>query len=172
MFNFYNLHASEWAICQIADNCNVNKKVAKLLGIVHVGCNNHKLNSEVQYMMENNKELLRAVNEIHKTKLEFKMKLRNRSALRNLTSLNPILYNKTSWNGKYLVLRRFLELTERMIQVADASDIDDFLKRSNTFRGTVLKYVEQMKEICDMTSELQKKETTFIRLPNCIGCSA
>ena len=99
MFDFYNLHASEWAVCQIADYCNVNKKVAKLFGIAHFGCTKHKLNSEVQYMMENNQELSHVINEVHKTMLEFKKKLRNRSALRNLTSINPIL------NKKYQVER-------------------------------------------------------------------
>ena len=45
--NLYDTDIEEWSVCQTADNATVNKKVARLLGIPHIPCNNHLFNSEV-----------------------------------------------------------------------------------------------------------------------------
>lgn len=146
IFKYYNLDVTRWAVCQDSDNCRTNKK--RMLGIPHVGCNNHKLNSEVEKMVDTTSELAAALTDVHITMLEFKTKLRNRAALRNITGLNPVLYNRTRWNGKLFVLKRFLDLRDHMIQVAaSTSDVQTIIRRSPTFRATVEKFVQQLKEI-------------------------
>lgn len=37
VFEFYVCNVYEWVLCSIADNCNVSKKLAKLLNVPHVG---------------------------------------------------------------------------------------------------------------------------------------
>ncbi len=51
VFHFYGQNVHEWALCQMADNRNTNKRIADLMNIPHVGCNNHKLNLEVKKMI-------------------------------------------------------------------------------------------------------------------------
>ena len=50
-FSQYGIDLKEWAVAETSDNCSVNCKVAKLLGVPHVACHNHLLNSEVQNMV-------------------------------------------------------------------------------------------------------------------------
>ena len=52
VFRFYGLDVEQWAVCQTADNCSVNLKVADLLKIPHVACKNHILNLEVNEMVK------------------------------------------------------------------------------------------------------------------------
>ena len=52
IFRYYGLDVEEWAVCQMANNCSVNLKVADLLGIPHVACKNHLLNLEVNEMVK------------------------------------------------------------------------------------------------------------------------
>ena len=54
IFRYYGLDVEEWAVCQTADNCSVNLKVADLLGIPLVACKNHLLNLEVNEMVKQN----------------------------------------------------------------------------------------------------------------------
>ena len=57
-FELYgDFNIDKWIICQTADNTSVNKKTAELLGIVHVPCKNHVLNSEVYLMTSSSSEL-------------------------------------------------------------------------------------------------------------------
>jgi hypothetical protein len=49
---FYGLEL-QWVKASIADNTSTNLKVARLIGCPHVGCNNHKLNSDVELMVAN-----------------------------------------------------------------------------------------------------------------------
>ena len=38
---YYDIALSDWAKAAIADNTTTNRKACRLLGIPHVGCNNH-----------------------------------------------------------------------------------------------------------------------------------
>ena len=57
VFRYYGLNVEDWAVCQTADNCSVNRKVAELLGIPHVSCKNHMLNLEVNKMVKQTRDL-------------------------------------------------------------------------------------------------------------------
>lgn len=159
--NFYGLDVCKWAVCQVADNCSTNKKVAQLLKIPHVGCNNHKLNNEVERMVRSNEDLSTTIDDVRATMFDFKTKLRCRAALRNLTTLNPIIYNRTRWSGKYHTLRRFLQLREIMIEAANSSEVPIRIKRSQAFKLKVEKYVKQLREINVVTVELQKRNLSL-----------
>eukprot|EP00171_Calliarthron_tuberculosum_P008450 IDg8450t1 len=52
----------------IADNCSVNKLVADLLEVPHIGCASHKLHLEVRRMIERDRTLEQAIDSIHDSK--------------------------------------------------------------------------------------------------------
>lgn len=64
---FYDVDIRDWAICQTADDVAVNKKIARILGIPHIGCKNYLLALQVSKMVNNNPELQSAIQSVHKT---------------------------------------------------------------------------------------------------------
>lgn len=55
VFKYYHISIHNWAVCQIADSCNINKSIAFKMKVPHVGCLSHihvldvnlMLNSEI-----------------------------------------------------------------------------------------------------------------------------
>lgn len=109
-FSYFNQDVYKWALCSIADNCAVNKVLARKLGVPHVRCMSHKLNLEVKQMMVVDSTLQRTVDSIHTTMTNCKRRLANRAMLRNLTHLNPITPNATQWSGMSHMLTRFVRI--------------------------------------------------------------
>eukprot|EP00171_Calliarthron_tuberculosum_P003774 IDg3774t1 len=95
IFAFYDQDVYNWVLCSIADNAPVNKRLASLLGVPHVGCMSHKLNLEVKKMVKNDKDLATTVESIHETMSNCRRRLTNRAMLRNLTELSPLIPNET-----------------------------------------------------------------------------
>jgi len=80
-------------VSQTADKCNVNKSVAGLPGLPHVGCKNHLLNLDVNQMVKSTQELNRTLTSVHETMTQCKKRLKNAALLRNLVDLKPIIHN-------------------------------------------------------------------------------
>ncbi len=51
--NYYNMDTAKWITNQTADSASVNLKLAKLMNIPHVDCENHLLNNEVILWLAN-----------------------------------------------------------------------------------------------------------------------
>jgi hypothetical protein len=51
--NYYDMDTSKWITNQTADSASVNLKLAKLMKIPHVNCENHLLNNEVKLWLAN-----------------------------------------------------------------------------------------------------------------------
>ena len=115
---YYGVQVEDWAVCQIVDNCTLNKKVSKLLGIPMVGCHSHRLHLAARTMCEDDTIMASLLSSIGDTMRDCKGKLRNRAILRNLSALSPILPNETRWYGMYRMLRRFNQLRNTIIQVS------------------------------------------------------
>ena len=64
IFRYCGVDVENWEVCQTADNCSVNLKVAELLKIPHMACKNHILNLEVNEMVKNSTDLERTINPI------------------------------------------------------------------------------------------------------------
>lgn len=47
IFFYYTLSLNDRVLCSTADKCGVNKRIAKILGVLHMRCMSHKLNLEV-----------------------------------------------------------------------------------------------------------------------------
>jgi len=161
IFHIYGINFHEWMLCFIADNAPVNKRIAKLIEVPHVGCLSHKLNLEVNLMVENDKSLSNSISSIATTMKNCKTRIKCRAMLRNLTHLSPLLYNKTRWSGKYAILVRFLEIREELIKVADTDGAAVTVNRSENFKKRTEKYANMLREINCATTELQKRNLSF-----------
>lgn len=132
--NIYNIDMHEWALCSIVDNCRLNKKIARLLGISHVGCLNHKLNLGVKAMIASDFMLSPIIDSIHSTMLNCLQKLKNRAMLRNLTEISPIIHNKTRWSSKYSMLKHFNRIRHhfrRVLYLKFTAVLHSRIKQSN-----------------------------------------
>ena len=161
VFRYYGLNVEEWAVCQTADNCSVNLKVAEMLGIPHVACKNHLLNLEVNWMVKQTRDLEQTLNSVHETMGQCKKKLKNAALLRNLVSLVPILHNKTRWSGKLYMLERFLKIRDDLITVAEDENSDLQLNRTVPFKNKVSRYCEYMRQINFSTKYMQTRKVTL-----------
>lgn len=138
----------------MADRSSANKHMARILNIPHVACLNHHLNFQVNDLVSDDAELLFWLTRVEETMNCFRSKLTNRALLLNLTSLNPLLFNKTRWFGKYIVLHRFQLLHEKMMSESDSSRNNISIVCTECFRNTVRKYVKQLEEIQPVTTYL------------------
>eukprot|EP00171_Calliarthron_tuberculosum_P002931 IDg2931t1 len=161
IFKFYSQDVYKWTTCSIADNCAVNKRLAFLLNVPHVGCMSHKLNSEVKEMVQRDASLARTIDSIHETMTNCKRRLKNRAMLRNLTHLAPVTYNETRWSGIKQMLNRFVEIRQDLIAVADMDDATVSIDRGPRFEVRVKKYSKMLTEIDTVTLELQKRGATL-----------
>jgi hypothetical protein len=119
MFQYYGKVLENWAVCSIADNAAVCKKLARLIGIPHVGCANHKLNLEVQTMFrDESDDLFRVLESVHATMIACKTKLVNRAVLRQVTHLEPKINNKTRWSSKRAMLDRFCIIHGEIVEAS------------------------------------------------------
>jgi hypothetical protein len=118
------LTLGNWAKASIANNTSTNCKVASLLDLPHIGCNNHKLNLDVEEWMKTDLNLKNAISGVATTMKEARMSLKNAAILSELTPLKPILYNKPHWSGKFQVLDRFLRIRPALIEAANHEDAD------------------------------------------------
>jgi hypothetical protein len=124
---YYGLD-TDWIVCLIGDNCSVNLKLADDLGVPIVGCDNHKLNLEVQALLADpthGVQISRIIGLAHDAMKAAKTKNTIAAALRNLTSLMPVMYSKTRWNGKVALLQRYERIKEAMAQVPGIVVLDD-----------------------------------------------
>ena len=161
VFRYYGVDVEDWAVCQTADNCSVNLKVAELLKIPHVACKNHILNLEVNEMVKNSRDLEGTINTIHETMSQCKKKLKNAALLRNLVNLVPVLHNKTRWSGKLYMMERFLRIRDDLAAVAEDDNSDLQMNRTVQFKNKVTRYCAYMKQINYSTKYMQTRKVTL-----------
>ena len=161
VFRYYGIDVEDWAVCQTADNCSVNLKVADLLGISHVACKNHLLNLEVNEMVKQHRDLEGTLNTIHETMSQCKKKLKNAALLRNLVNLVPVLHNKTRWSGKLYMMERFLRIRDELIAVAENENSDLQINSTAQFRNKVTRYCGHMEQINYSTKYMQTRKLTL-----------
>ena len=75
------------------DNASTNLRIAKLARIPHVGYNSHKLNLEVNAMVDTHPDLRNTIESVCNTMTSARSKLKNSAILRNITDLRPKLDN-------------------------------------------------------------------------------
>ena len=161
IFSLFGIDCSKWILCQVADNCNLNRAVSSQLRIPHVGCSNHKLNLEVERMVDNDSTLKDCIDSVHRTMTDCRSKLRNRAMLRNLTTLSPIVENKTRWSGKYMMITRFCRIYDSLRTVAENEQSTVAMNLSSGFKNTASRLSKQLGEIDLVTKYLQKEHISL-----------
>ena len=79
--------------------------------------------------------------------------------LRNLTPLSPISPNAMRWSGLCRMLKRFLEIRDELLIVADQDAATIMIERRTTFVHKTKKYSAMLAEIDFVTLEMQKRGT-------------
>lgn len=99
----------ENVVCFLGDNCNLNKKLAKIAKKPLVGCAAHRLNLEVEHWLEDedNATVRRALEKVNSVFAKARTSSVRRSVRNSGNLLQPILYNKTRWFSKIGTLKRF-----------------------------------------------------------------
>eukprot|EP00924_Labyrinthula_sp_SR-Ha-C_P005536 snap_masked-scaffold_68-processed-gene-0.86-mRNA-1 protein AED:0.41 eAED:0.41 QI:0/-1/0/1/-1/1/1/0/347 len=103
----------------VADNTNTNKKVCRDLGTQFVGCLNHRLALGVKAFIKSETPLSEALDKVQLLFRKIKKSKKLTAALRNLTNKVVILPNVTRWSGKFLMMKRYLEIWMFCAQLED-----------------------------------------------------
>lgn len=159
--DIFKIDSVEWIICQIADNTNLNPCIADWLHIPHIGCASHKLNLQVEAMVESDKDLESCLKSVHDTMMDVRGGLRNRAMLRNLTALCPIVDSKTRWSGKCNMLQRFCRVYDDLKAVAKHESSSIVMDLTTAFKANVTRFSEQLAEINFVTKLLQTKNLSL-----------
>jgi hypothetical protein len=123
--NFYGIeHPKKWITNQTADSASVNLKLAKLLGVPHINCENHLLNNELKLWMKDttidDNDIATVKRNfgpgtvckiIHKTMVDLKTN-KNRAILRQSTDLAPTICNETRWASGYNMMNKWHKIED------------------------------------------------------------
>ena len=161
VFDLFHQDVHRWAVCLISDNCSVNLKISRLMELPHVGCLNHKLQLDIQDMIDSDSRLSHTINSIHQTMQKCKSSLKNRATLRKITDLSPIVHNQTRWTSKFAMIQRFNRIRNDLIQAASEENTSISLNTSEIFKEQSIHYGKMLSLFNIATVELQKKKATL-----------
>eukprot|EP00924_Labyrinthula_sp_SR-Ha-C_P016103 augustus_masked-scaffold_4-processed-gene-19.17-mRNA-1 protein AED:0.26 eAED:0.28 QI:0/-1/0/1/-1/1/1/0/578 len=103
----------------VADNTNTNKKVCRDLGTQFVGCLSHRVALGVRAYIRSQPELSEALDKVQLLFRKIKKSKKLTAALRKYTDKVVILPNVTRWSGKFLMMKRYLEIWMFCAQIKD-----------------------------------------------------
>ncbi|KAG2829762.1 hypothetical protein PC113_g3775 [Phytophthora cactorum] len=92
----------------VGDNCAVNMRLARLMGVPLVGCASHLLNLAVRTLLDPHEKELEQVQSLIKRLRALTLATK----LRLKTPLRPKLRQQTQWGSTYAILARYFELRE------------------------------------------------------------
>ena len=98
-FEHLGIKFDYWTLCQIADNCSTNRKLAKLLAIYQVGCNNHKFQLDLQDMVKSDDELRVYLDYVKEIVDLTRYSLKNSATVRCFTDVKMGKPSKVRWSG-------------------------------------------------------------------------
>ena len=172
LHNFYGILVS-WITNQTADSASVNTKLAKLLGIPHVNCENHLLNNEVKRWQvgstaDDINPLARSfqagsvIKMIHQTMVSCKTN-KNCASLRNTgTMLAPTLACDTRWSSSCNMMRKYEKLNECIVSASLEENSDIVLPpTSHAFTKAVKKTTLMLNDINNVALKMQGRMATL-----------
>jgi len=153
----YGVTLGNWAKAAIAKNTTTNKKNCRILALPHVGCNNYKLNLDMESWVSVDVELKQTLESITSTMKSAKnSSLKNAAILSLLIDLKPVLYNKTRWSEKFNTFDRFIKIRTDLIAAAAGNESEMEVEDGLNFLCTCEKYHRIMKRMNDITIGMQK----------------
>eukprot|EP00924_Labyrinthula_sp_SR-Ha-C_P001290 snap_masked-scaffold_7-processed-gene-19.5-mRNA-1 protein AED:1.00 eAED:1.00 QI:0/-1/0/0/-1/1/1/0/136 len=103
----------------VADNTNTNKRVWKYIETQFVRCISHHVALGVIACIKSNEELAESLDKVQLLFRKVKKSKKLTAALSELTKKVAILSNVTRWSGKFLMMKRYLEIWMFCAQLDD-----------------------------------------------------
>ncbi|KAG4044555.1 hypothetical protein PC123_g20015 [Phytophthora cactorum] len=143
------------ALTAMSPRLNVNRRLARLMGVPLTGCANHRLNLAVREHLAP-----------HEADLEKKLRtIKQAAKLRQKTSLQPVLRQDTSWSMTFLILSRYFRLYEHLSPDDDDEDLEDFTPSRSTHRS-LRKLFEEIHHVGSISKILQTEGLTMLDTRN------
>ncbi|KAG3107292.1 hypothetical protein PI124_g14164 [Phytophthora idaei] len=132
----------------VGDNCAVNKRLARIMGVPLVGCASHRVNLAVRSFLSPCEDDLDQVQLL----MKHLRTIKQATKLRPKTPLKSKLRQETRWWSTYSMLARYFELREFLS--ADDEDLADVLPTPAVHRKLkALK--EQLSDVESVSKKLQ-----------------
>ncbi|GMF43775.1 unnamed protein product [Phytophthora fragariaefolia] len=134
----------------VGDNCAMNKRLARLMGVPLVGYASHRLNLAVHGFLDPYEEGLEQAQSLMK-----RLRTISQAAkLRLKTSLRPKLGNETRWSSTYTMLARYFELREFIS--AEDEELDEEMP-SPAANRRLKALLAQLADVESVSKKLQSK---------------
>ena len=166
--NYYDMDTAKWITYQTADSASVNLKLAKLMNIPHVNCENHLLNNEVKLWLANstveeNNDNARTfgpgtvIKYVHRTMLDLKTN-KSRAILRTKTELAPTIRNETRWLSSHSMMSKWGKI-EDACNATSAEENATIVMPPSTFhfRRAAMNTTKMLEVINSVTVKLQQQ---------------
>lgn len=141
----------------VGDNCNANKKLAKLLKVPLLGCTSHRLNLAVKALFAEHEAVIENINQLTSKLLTVK----SAAKLRRTIELQPLKKNDTRWTSTYSMVERFFALLPHLDEFSDDETITELIPTK--IKQIVLKaLMKKMSDFHETTLELQKASTSVV----------
>lgn len=143
-------------VALVGDYCSVNKLIAKKLDVGFVRCSSHRFNQAVCDVLKKHDHiiiLVRNVMELVKTGI-------NRTKLRRLTHLYPVIDQETRWSSTYQMLIRFQRPKDH-IKALQIYSVTSIMPKKNDSQQ-IEEVTKRLAHHYSITQKLQKEETKFI----------
>eukprot|EP00924_Labyrinthula_sp_SR-Ha-C_P014742 augustus_masked-scaffold_43-processed-gene-0.41-mRNA-1 protein AED:0.41 eAED:0.41 QI:0/-1/0/1/-1/1/1/0/441 len=138
----------------VADNTNTNKQVCRDLGTQFVGCLSHRVALGVRAFIKSETLLSEALDKVQLLFRKIKKSKKLTTALRKYTDKVVILPNVTRWSGKFLMMKRYLEIWMFCAQIKD-DEVKDLILGQREIR-TLERHVDFLATCDRYTVALQK----------------
>lgn len=168
-FKYFDCSFADWCVCMISDNCSTNRKISTDCEKPLVGCLNHKLNLQVNKMVKDSVDLNLQIESVFNTMSAARGSSKNRTLLRNMTSLRAITPNATRWTGKCRMMKRFVSIRPELIAASNDADGSIPIDSSPLFLSKVKTSAAMLDAINAVTTIMQTRCFTLAQCRHKIG---
>jgi len=140
----------------ICDNCSVNRRLSKNLGVPMIGCASHRLNLAVNKFLEDYDDVIVL---IKKVMISLKS-LNNAVKLSVITDLKPVVHNATRWSSYYEMVRRYDALREFLTKWPTSDVTFRSLLPSAQDEGRIMELLGHLSKFNSVTKALQGAKLT------------
>ena len=167
IFTYYGVNVSEWTVGQTANNVAVNRKCAELLGLIHIACSNHLLDSELEKMMEHSMDDDDGTGAVcsgrYKGHDEVLGAIKQElcAVMKQYTHLNPVFAGMTHWQSHGNMTSRFEAIADNLAAASKHKDAKINIHRHyNTFKANATNVNKILEDMNYCSRQLQTQGYT------------